>query len=194
MSLDPHILLGTFWIGYFAIHSLLADSKVKAWVRDRIGMGARPYRLLYNGISLALLWPILQYKDTFQSPILFDFPGQKIIAAACAGLGLVIMYIAFKNYSTKAFLGLTDPEKEGSALATQGLHAYTRHPLYFGGIIFLAGYLLYAAQLSAAIVVGVALLYMYVGTLLEEKKLLAQFGEEYKQYRKEVKMLIPFVL
>lgn len=194
MSLTSHIVLGLYWIGYFALHSILADNKVKGWVQGRTGMGARPYRLLYNGISLALLWPILQYKDTFQSPTLFDFPGQKVLAAICAGLGLVIMYVAFKNYSTQAFLGLTDPEKEGGNLATQGLHAYTRHPLYFGGIIFLMGYLLYAAQLSAAIVVAVALLYMYLGTLLEEKKLIAQFGEEYRQYKKEVKMLIPYVL
>ena len=193
MSLDPHIVLGLCWLGYFALHSILADNKVKRWVLGIIGMGARPYRLLYNGISLALLWPILHYKDTFNSPTLFDFPGQQLLAAVFAVLGLVIMYIAFKNYSTQAFLGLTDPDKEVGNLATQGLHAYTRHPLYFGGIVFLMGYLLYAAQLSAAIVVGVALLYMYAGTLLEEKKLIAQFGEEYIAYKKKVKMLIPFV-
>ena len=84
-------------------------------------------------------------------------------------------------------------QRRGRLSDTRGLHAYTRHPLYFGTIIFLLGYLLYAARLSSAVIVGVAFLYLYVGTLLEEKKLIAQFGEAYLQYKKEVKMLIPFV-
>ena len=35
-------------------------------------------------------------------------------------------------------------------------------------------------------------IYVVIGTLLEEKKLINEFGESYKQYQKRVPMLIPF--
>jgi protein-S-isoprenylcysteine O-methyltransferase Ste14 len=34
--------------------------------------------------------------------------------------------------------------------------------------------------------------YLIVGTLLEERKLIGEFGEEYLAYQKRVSMLIPF--
>jgi protein-S-isoprenylcysteine O-methyltransferase Ste14 len=33
--------------------------------------------------------------------------------------------------------------------------------------------------------------YVVVGTLLEEKKLVAEFGEEYRSYQRRVSMLVP---
>jgi protein-S-isoprenylcysteine O-methyltransferase Ste14 len=34
--------------------------------------------------------------------------------------------------------------------------------------------------------------YFLVGAILEEKKLLAEFGEEYRGYQRDVSMLFPF--
>ena len=36
-------------------------------------------------------------------------------------------------------------------------------------------------------------LYVIVGTMLEEKKLVLEFGEIYVKYKQEVPMLIPFI-
>jgi len=35
-------------------------------------------------------------------------------------------------------------------------------------------------------------IYLVVGTVLEERKLLMEYGEDYRQYQKKVSMLIPF--
>jgi methanethiol S-methyltransferase len=45
------------------------------------------------------------------------------------------------------------------------------------------GHLLFAAVTTA---------YIFVGIFLEERDLVAMFGEDYKRYRAQVGMLIPF--
>jgi methanethiol S-methyltransferase len=42
------------------------------------------------------------------------------------------------------------------------------------------------------VVNSVLTIYVFMGTILEEKKLVLEFGDTYKIYQKEVPMIIPF--
>ena len=65
-----------------------------------------------------------------------------------------------------------------------------RHPMYFALII----YLWFQTTKLADIVVNIVLtVYVIIGTILEEKKLVLEFGESYIQYQNEVPMIIPFI-
>jgi protein-S-isoprenylcysteine O-methyltransferase Ste14 len=46
----------------------------------------------------------------------------------------------------------------------------------------------------AGIIVNIVLtIYIIMGTILEERKLVSEFGDAYVKYQQEVPMLIPFI-
>jgi protein-S-isoprenylcysteine O-methyltransferase Ste14 len=72
-------------------------------------------------------------------------------------------------------------------LVDTGIYAVVRHPQYLGGIlaVFLATILLYPHWLFVVLgIPGIAVL--YISTIMEEKRLVKQFGGDYLSYMKNV--------
>jgi methanethiol S-methyltransferase len=121
----------------------------------------------------------------------------RVIAAirAVAALGWLIVFGTFLTGHFKllerkpAVMNFAGRVTSAVAFKTPGLYRFVRHPLYLGFILAVwatpdmtAGHLLFAAFMTAYICVGIG---------LEERDLLAFFGEHYRRYRVRVAMLLP---
>lgn len=76
-------------------------------------------------------------------------------------------------------------------LKIEGIHRYVRHPLYSGTILFVAGLFFVFPTLGNLIAVVLLIGYVLLGIVFEEKKLMKEFGENYKDYKLKVPGLIP---
>lgn len=112
-------------------------------------------------------------------------------------VAILLFFFGGRHYDVSQLLGIKQI-KEGTSnkaitdsgeLDSSGVLGITRHPWYLATIL-----LIWARQLDAsAIFINVILTsYLIVGTYLEEKKLVREFGEKYLVYQKSVPMLIPY--
>jgi protein-S-isoprenylcysteine O-methyltransferase Ste14 len=81
-----------------------------------------------------------------------------------------------------------------SVLVKTGLYKYIRHPLYFSLLLLGTGIMLKYPDVFQLILGGTNLLAIYLTARIEENEMKVRFGDEYRQYMKESKMFIPFVL
>ena len=110
---------------------------------------------------------------------------------------LLFFWAFFFNYDSLSFFGIrqimnlgkagtTDPD---TSIKKNGLLGVVRHPMYLTLIVFLWSTIFTSLDL---IINTLLTIYVIIGTRLEEKKLVLEFGEAYVKYQHEVPMLVPF--
>ncbi|MCZ4408977.1 isoprenylcysteine carboxylmethyltransferase family protein [Cryomorphaceae bacterium 1068] len=183
------LVLGVFWMIYYVMHSAMATSRFKLYLKLTVPTFYPYYRFVYSTFAsvnfLLLLWLHL----IVSSESIFDTGNLRFAGYAFCLASAIVLAIAGKAYGS----GFLFREEKNKYLIRSGLNAYVRHPLYFGILLFLVGIFLIAPNWKNLVFAVISTLYLIVGTLLEERKLIDEFGEEYLNYRKEVKMLIPWV-
>lgn len=181
------------WLAYFALHSLLAADALKALARRRFPFLFRWYRIFYNTIALFIfVW--LTGRLLAPAPVFLIAP---ILPMQVAGgllflAGGIIILAAFRLYDTGEFVGWRNPQA-GAQLQTSGLNAVVRHPLYTGTLLVVAGLWCIWPSADMTATAAAVLVYLPAGIYWEEKKLIRQFGDAYRNYSQRVKRLIPGV-
>lgn len=180
-----------FWSIFYFLHSLFASAKIKRNLKAVSPSRMKRYRLFYSLFSfLGFAW-ILIYSAMFPSQLIIPLsPLTTYFGYLLATFGTIIAIKSSKQIQLKKFLGLSTPESQPS-LVTSGLYSRTRHPLYVGLVLIFIGYLFVAGQLTSLIHLLCLLVYLPFGIYYEEKNMLANFGEAYQKYQKEVPVFFP---
>ena len=183
------LILGVLWLIYYAIHSLMASRGFKRYLRVSIPLFYPYYRLVYStfaGINLVLLiWLHL----IIPSSTFIYMPYLSFIGYGLCLFSAIVLVAALRSYGADFLVR----EINNKSLVRTGLNAYVRHPLYSGILLFCLGLVMVSPTWKNLTFAAVTAIYLFVGTKLEEQKLLKDFGDEYLEYQNEVKMLIPWI-
>lgn len=191
-----YLWLALLWLIYFGLHSLMASAMVKNRLKRILGAYYRYYRLFYNIVAVVTFLPVLLYNALVSADPLIT-SGELLSVLQFGGLafttyGVILIHLSFKQYSRREFLGIDFPEEDTpEPLQTEGILQQIRHPLYAGALLLAIGFWCFSPTLANLITSLTWIIYTLIGIWLEEKKLLATYGEEYCEYKEQVPMLIP---
>lgn len=195
-----YIYLTFFWSAWCVLHSLLISQRVTEFFKNALKQRYKYYRLFYNLFSLISFLAIGWYEKTLPQITLFKWQGKWILLRiTLVAAALFFFYLGAKNYDMKTFLGLKQIRKNqgifglgsNEKLVVKGVLRWVRHPWYLATLLILWSYfnVLYQSTFISIILLSV---YTIIGMLLEERKLISLFGEEYQKYRQTVPAIIPW--
>ena len=191
------VLVNLLLMSLFAVqHSVMARKEFKQWWTRFVpkSIERSTYVLLASLVLLLLFWqwqplPVVVWQiDDFQLAM---------TVTAVAFIGWVIVFTSTFLINHFELFGLHQVANNlsGRPMPVPRFRAplyyrFVRHPIYLGFIIafwaaptMTVGHLLFAAVTTA---------YIFVGIALEERDLVALFGDDYRRYRQRVSMLVPW--
>jgi protein-S-isoprenylcysteine O-methyltransferase Ste14 len=194
-----YALLIVLWCLWCILHSGMISQWMTDYLKARLGNRYRYYRLVFNGVSILTLAPLLIYGRRIDAPVLYEWHGPLLwlrFVLLAAAIGLFVM--GAQKYDMLSFAGIRQLRSghrhavmsESGAIDTSGILGLIRHPWYLGALFFIWSD---DATITVTSLIVDLLLTIYVvcGTLLEERKLVVELGDAYRQYQKQVPMLFP---
>ncbi|MFN4298231.1 MAG: NnrU family protein [Thermaurantimonas sp.] len=173
---------------YYFMHSLLAAPAVKKFLTHRLSL--KNYRLLYSLTSVILLAiPVIFYLNSPSNIYLNTGIAGRLVLLTLALLSYRVFVLSFRRVRLSEFLGLQPTEN--NQLIVTGIYRHLRHPLYFATISLLAGLFAAVPSEKNLILLSITSTYVIIGAMLEEGRLIQEFGDKYVAYRRQTPMLLP---
>jgi protein-S-isoprenylcysteine O-methyltransferase Ste14 len=195
-SFPEALAIDVLLVGLFALqHSVMARPAFKrAWTRlVPHAVERSTYILLTSATLLFAYWqwrPIAGVVWSATQP----FAVLVLQSIFWAGWGLVLLSTFLINHFElfglqQVFARLRSRALPPPEFKTPSLYKWVRHPLYLGLLLafWATPTMTFGHLLFAVVNTG----YILIGLSLEERDLIAMFGDQYRRYREQVSMLLP---
>jgi len=140
-------------------------------------------------LILACLFFIIWIADSFFLNYTTSL-NQSVPLAVRLPIGIVLLGLS--AYLARTGMSIVFGEtRQKPAVIKKSVFGYVRHPIYLSEVLLYPGLLMMSISLAASVVCLITIAFLYYISRYEEKALLTHFGEEYKQYMREVPMWIP---
>ena len=193
------------------LHSVLASKQAKDLVRQVSGPRYRDglYRFAFNAQSvLSLAWAALRFSRLPDRELYRAKPPWSWLFRAGQAASLGVLLSGVRVMGVLRFAGLTPlldllgerdvrpaPEAQGppvgpdGEMVRAGAFRFSRHPGNLGAL----GFFLFLPRMTAnrAVLLALVALYVVLGSMHEEYRLLATYSTAYERYRRVVPFLIP---
>lgn len=140
-------------------------------------------------ISIAFLFFAVWISDSFLLNY-STFLNQFVTPIVRIPIGIILLILS--GFLALKGLSIVFGDKTGKpTVIKKSVFNIVRHPIYLSEIVLYLGLLMLSISLAATFIWVIAIAFLHYISRYEEKALLGRFGEEYRQYMKEVPMWIP---
>ncbi len=185
---------GFLSVVFFLQHSGMIRSSFRSWVSSFIPAHyyAATYAIASGAVltAVVLLW---QQSPTMLFAVrgLLRLPFYAVILLAIAGFAWGVRALSeFDPFGRIAILSHRQNQPQAPRLIVRGPYLWVRHPLYLFTLIFI--WATPSLSVDRFLFNGLWTVWIVIGSWLEERDLVAAFGESYRHYQHTVPMLIPW--
>ncbi len=149
---------------------------------------------IFSGIFLIVLMVFWQKSTTFTLELggpAFWLMRALFFLAIIGSMFTIRSLLSFDPFGIRQiFTHLTGKGSKEHVFTVRGTYRWVRHPLYFFSLVMI--WTQVVVTMDSLLFVGLWTFWIVLGAFLEERDLIASFGDDYRNYQSNVPMLVPY--